>query len=134
MMFTDADHQARFDRDGFVTLRLFDAAQVARLRELYDCTVAGDPKTDLYESSRHNTLEKNAAQVTQQIADRKAKARRDKEQQAVLQNGTDEFKRIVEYPEKHLYGHYYFDGLFDKTRIQHCGGKTPARVWDCNSR
>jgi len=60
-IFADDVHQDRFDRDGFVTLRLFDAAQVARLRELYDSTVAGDPKTDLYESSRHNTLEKNAA-------------------------------------------------------------------------
>lgn len=60
MMFADEVHQDRFDRDGFVTLRLFDASQVARLRALYDSTVAGDPKTDLYESSRHNTLEKNA--------------------------------------------------------------------------
>jgi len=60
-IFADAGRQAQFDRDGFVTLPLFDAAQVARLLALYESTVAGDRKVDLYESSRHNTLEKNAA-------------------------------------------------------------------------
>jgi len=60
-IFSDAHRQAQYDRDGFVTLRLFDAQQVARLLALYDATVAADPKKDLYESSRHNTLEKNAA-------------------------------------------------------------------------
>src|SRR5262249_11399624 len=40
--------------------RLLQASHVARLRDLYDATVAADPKRDLYESSRHNSPEKNA--------------------------------------------------------------------------
>ncbi len=60
MIFEDAALKARFDTDGFVTLPLLTPAQVSRLRAIYDATVAADPKKDLYESSRHNTLEKNA--------------------------------------------------------------------------
>jgi hypothetical protein len=61
MLFSDPVHQAQFDAAGYLTLPLFDAAQIARLLALYESTVANDPKVDLYESSRHNTLEKNAA-------------------------------------------------------------------------
>jgi ectoine hydroxylase-related dioxygenase (phytanoyl-CoA dioxygenase family) len=60
MIFSDANLQARFDEDGFVTLRVLQPQHVKRMLALYDATVAGDPKKDLYESSRHNTLEKNA--------------------------------------------------------------------------
>ncbi len=76
-----------------------------------------------YQSSMANAfydrLKKNSKASLQQVAklDTDAKLererqRQEKERQAVLQNGTDEFKRIVEYPEKHIYGHYYFDGVF----------------------
>jgi ectoine hydroxylase-related dioxygenase (phytanoyl-CoA dioxygenase family) len=60
MVFQDRALQERFDRDGYVTLKLLDPSHVARLLALYDSTVAADPKKDLYESSRHNTAEKNA--------------------------------------------------------------------------
>ncbi|QJW94756.1 GYF domain-containing protein [Frigoriglobus tundricola] len=71
------------------------------------------------ETAFYETLKKNAARATRQadiqrIVDRgeKAKRRDEKERQAVLQNGTDEFKRIVEEPDKYMYGHYTFDGVF----------------------
>lgn len=64
-------------------------------------------------------LKKNAKASMQHIAKQEADAkvkrerqRQEKERMAVLQDGTEEFKRIVEYPEKYLYGHYYFDGVF----------------------
>jgi ectoine hydroxylase-related dioxygenase (phytanoyl-CoA dioxygenase family) len=60
MIFEDAALQGRFDADGFVTLPLLPPAHVARMLALYESTVASDPKKDLYESSRHNTLEKNS--------------------------------------------------------------------------
>ena len=60
MIFEDAALQQRFDADGFVTVKLLQPSHVARMLALYGSTVAGDPKKDLYESSRHNTLVKNA--------------------------------------------------------------------------
>lgn len=76
-----------------------------------------------YESSMATAffgrLTKNAKASIKKVAEQEADAklererqRQEKERQAVLQNGTDEFKRIVEYPEKYIYGHYYFDGIF----------------------
>ncbi len=71
------------------------------------------------ETAFYETLKKNAALANRQaeirrIVDRgeKAKQREEKERQAVLQNGTDEFKRIVAAPDKYVYGHYSFDGVF----------------------
>jgi ectoine hydroxylase-related dioxygenase (phytanoyl-CoA dioxygenase family) len=60
MVFADKALQERFDTDGYVTLKLLEPPFVARLLALYESTVAADPKKDLYESSRHNTPEKNA--------------------------------------------------------------------------
>lgn len=60
MVFADTSLQERFDTDGYVTLKLLEPSHVARLLALYESTVAADPKKDLYESSRHNTAEKNA--------------------------------------------------------------------------
>jgi ectoine hydroxylase-related dioxygenase (phytanoyl-CoA dioxygenase family) len=59
MVFSDPALQERFDRDGFVTLRLLERRHVKKLLALYDATVARDPMKDLYESSRHNTPERN---------------------------------------------------------------------------
>ena len=60
MVFADTSLQERLDADGYVTLKLLEPSHVARLLALYESTVAADPKKDLYESSRHNTAEKNA--------------------------------------------------------------------------
>ena len=59
MIFPDARLQARFDEDGFVTQRVLQPEHVKRLLALYESTVGADLKKDLYESSRHNTREKN---------------------------------------------------------------------------
>ena len=59
MIFADASLQARFDAQGYVVLPLLGPAHIERLRSLYEATVAAAPKRDLYESSRHNDLDKN---------------------------------------------------------------------------
>ena len=60
MLFKDAERQAEFDRNGYVVSRVLTADAVEGLLAFYEETVARDEMVDLYESSRSNTLEKNA--------------------------------------------------------------------------
>jgi len=60
MLFKNAQRQAEFDRNGYVISRVLSPETVERLLAFYAETVADDEMVDLYESSRFNTLEKNA--------------------------------------------------------------------------
>jgi len=61
MIFRDPALQERYDADGYVVVSLLEREHVERLQALYGQTVGGQAKRDLYESSRWNDLEKNAA-------------------------------------------------------------------------
>jgi hypothetical protein len=80
---------------------------------------AGGRQHNSIETAFYETLKKNVYRAIERVAIRRAAEREDKERrlqekerQAVLQNGTDEFKQIVEAPQLYISRHYSFDGLF----------------------
>ena len=59
MLFRDPDRQALFDENGYVVVDLLDAARIESLLEFYQETVGDMQQEDLFESSRHCSLEMN---------------------------------------------------------------------------
>jgi hypothetical protein len=59
VLFRDHDRQAAFDENGYVVLDLLDRPRIDRLLDFYRQTVGGMQQEDLFESSRHCSLEMN---------------------------------------------------------------------------
>lgn len=64
------------------------------------------------ETAFYSNLKKNAKGAFEQIAAQKQAERDEAEDEAVLRDGTSEFKLIIEFPERYEFGHFYLDGLF----------------------
>src|ERR1700733_12029622 len=72
----DPSLQGDFERNGFVTARLFSMEQVSSLLELYQQRMREDEVCGLYESSRHNSYQINRF-INEAIRDHVTQASRD---------------------------------------------------------
>jgi hypothetical protein len=59
VLFREPDRQAFFDENGYIILDLLDRPRIESLLEFYRQTVGGMQQEDLFESSRHCSLEMN---------------------------------------------------------------------------
>lgn len=65
-LFTNPPLQQEIDRNGYLTIPLLSESQIYRLRRLYQVSINQGAISDLYESSRHNSLTTNQ-QINQAI-------------------------------------------------------------------